>query len=237
LTYKKSVGWQQYAGHKPRHKPSLKGLVRIKTRYWGEVLYPKGTKPVVAEIKVGGSEPAVFKEGLGYKTPSDLEAIRKGLEIKAKGELAQDQKADIELKFPNTHRAPIKFSVVGEQPLRPRIINYPGGWGPPEGIVEDIKKELQNPKRKTASDVEVVAYLSSASLAFPLSEEWIRIYLYLARNYFKAKGWKKFDGSMSFLNEYKSLREDDKRELQRLKDWIFEQQKKDLAERQRQVRK
>ena len=113
---------QQYDA---RHKPSVKGLVKIKTRRWGEVCYPKGTKPVVAEVNVAGSEPTVIKEGLGYKKPSDIEAIKEALEIKAKRELAQDQKAEVELKFPKELKAPVKFSVVGEQPLKPRIINYP----------------------------------------------------------------------------------------------------------------
>ena len=230
MAYKKSVK-QQYARHK------LSSLAKIKTKRWGEVFYPKGTKPVVAEVKIAGSEPTVIKEGLGYKKPSDIEAIKKAFEKKVKNELAQDQKADVELKFPSDRKAPVKFSVVGEQPLKPRIINYPGGWGPPEGIVEDIRKELQNPKRKTASDIEVVAYLSSASLAGPLSEEWTRIYLYVTRNYLKSKGWKKFDGSTKFLDESKTLRESDKPELKRLREWIFERQQKDLAERRKQVKK
>jgi len=209
----------------------------LKTKKWGTVSYPKGTKPVVAEVKVAGSESTVIKEGIGYKKPSDIEAIKEAFEKKVKNEFAQDQKANVELKFPNDRKAPVKFSVVGKQPLKPRIINYPGGWVPPEGIVEDIRKEVQNPKRKTASDVEVIAYLSSASLAGPPSEEWIRIYLYMTRNYLKSKGWKKFDGSMKFLDEYKTLREDDKRELKRLREWIFEQQKKDLAERRKTAKK
>ena len=229
MAYRKTAK-QQYARHK------LSSLAKIKTKRWGEVHYPKGTKPVVAEVKIAGSEPTVIKEGLGYKKPSDIEAIKKAFEKKVKNELAQDQKADVELKFPNDRKAPVRFSVVGEQPLKPRIINYPGGWGPPEGIVEDIRKELQNPKRKTASDVEVVAYLSSASLAGPPSEEWVRIYMYMTRNYLKSKGWK-FDGSTKFLDEYKTLREDDKRELKQLRDWIFERQQKDLAERRKQAKK
>lgn len=48
MVYRKNVK-QQY----DRHKPSVKGLAKIKTKRWGEVLYPKGTKPIVAEVKVG----------------------------------------------------------------------------------------------------------------------------------------------------------------------------------------
>jgi len=74
-------------------------------------------------------------------------------------------------------------------------------------------------------------------LAQPISEEWVRIYMHVTRNYLKSKGWKKFDGGMKFLDEYKTLREDDKRELKRLREWIFERQQKDLAERQKQAKK
>ena len=232
MAYRKTAK-QQYA----TLKISVKGLAKVKTKRWGEVRYPKGTKPVVAEIKIAGSEPTVIKEGLGYKKPSDIEAINEAFEKNVKNELAQDQKADVELKFPSDRKDPVRFSVVGEQPLKPKIINYPGGWGPPEGLVEDIRKELQNPKRKTASDVEVAAYLSSASLAGPLSEEWTRIYLYVTRGYLKSKGWKKFDGSMKFLDESKTLREDEQRELKRLRDRIFERQQKDLVERRKQAKK
>jgi len=218
--------------YQPHHPP----LSRVNTKKWGEIRYPKGSRPVVAEVKVEGSEPTIIKEGLGYRKDSDLDLIRKALEIKAKRELAKDQKAEVELKFPKDSKRPVKFSVIGEQPLRPRIIYYPP-WEPPEGILEDIRKELQNPNRKTASNAEVVAYLSSASLANPPSEQWTRIYMYVARSYLKSKGWKKFSSGMEFLDEYKTLRPEDKRELKRLKEWIFEEQRKDLAERERAAKK
>ena len=221
---------------KKQYQPPRPPLSSVKTRKWGEVRYPKGSRPIVAEVKVGGSEPTIIKEGLGYMKDGDLGLIRKALEIKAKRELAKDQKAEVELKFPTDSKKPVKFSVVGEQPLRPRIIYYPP-WEPPEGILEDIRKELQNKNRKTASDAEVVAYLSSASLANPPSEQWTRIYMYVTRNYLKSKGWKKFEGGMEFLNEYKTLRPEDERELKRLREWIFEEQRKDLAERERAAKK
>ena len=218
-------------------------VATVNTRKWGEVLYPKGSKPIVAEVKVFGdlgpnvrSESSVIKEGLGYRKDSDLDLIRKALEVKVKNDLAKNQKADVMLNFPAGSRKPVKFSVIGEQPLRPRIIYYPP-WEPPEGILNDIRKELQNPNRKTASDAEVAAYLSSASLANPPSEQWTRIYMYVTRNYLKSKGWKKFKGGMEFLDDYKTLRSDDERELKRLREWIFEEQRKDLAERQKQEKK
>ena len=128
----------------------------------------------------------------------------------------------------------IKAKRRGEesmQPLRPRVIHYPG-WPPPEAVLGDARIELDRPNRKTASDVEAMAYLSSASLSAPLSDQWCRIYFYLTRKYLRGKGWKNFD-AVKFLDEHKTLREDDERELRRLKNWIYEQQMRDLAERRR----
>lgn len=128
----------------------------------------------------------------------------------------------------------VKAKRRGEEsrePLKPRIIHYPG-CPPPEAVLGDARKELDKPNRKTASDVEAMAYLSSASLSAPLSEEGGRIYFYLARKYLRGKGWKSFE-AMKFLDEHKTLREGDERELRRLKSWIYERQMKDLAERRR----
>jgi len=235
MSYQKQTR-KQYQPHRPP-------LSRLSTRKWGEILFPKGSRPIVAEVKVTGdlgsnvrSESSVIKEGLGYRKDSDLDLIREALEAKVKHDLAKDQKADVELSFPAGSKKPVKFSVIGEQPLRPRIIYFPP-WEPPEGILNDIRKELRNPNRKTASDAEVVAYLSSASLANPPSDQWTRIYMWATRNYLKSKGWKKFKGGMGFLDEYKTLRPEDERELKRLREWVFEEQQKDLAERGRVAKK
>ena len=184
----------------------------------------------VAKITVAGSEPTIIDLGRVKQSP---ESIVKALERKAKNELTLEQTAKIELQVPRRKKK--TFTVTGVQPLRKRIINYPGSWAPPEQVAEDIRKELQNPKRKTASDAEVVAYLSSASACFPFDEQWVRIYMYVTRNYLESKGWKNFKGSMKFLDAYKTLREDDKRELDHLRSWIYETQNKDLAERQKKL--
>jgi len=229
MSYRKQSE-KQYQARRPP-------LTIVNTRKWGEVRFPKGSRPIVAKVKVSGqNEPTVIKEGLGYKKALDIDNIRAALELKIKHDLAKDQKAEVELAFPTADKKPVKFSVPGEQPLRPRIIYHQGGGEPPEGILNDIRKEFENPNRKTASDTEVAAYLSTASLVAPLSEEWIRIYMYVTRNYMKSKGLK-IDGAMAFLNEYKTLRPDDEREMKRLKEWIFDTQKKDLAEKEKQAKR
>lgn len=131
-------------------------------------------------------------------------------------------------------KKPVDFFVTGEQPKTPPVIYCPS-WPPPEAIVNEIKEEMQkNPNRRTASDLEAMAYLQTASLAAPLNDQACQIYFYLMRSYLKGKGRKKFDGSMDFLNQHQLLSEYDERELRRLKGWIFEQQKKALRERERQ---
>jgi hypothetical protein len=114
--------------------------------------------------------------------------------------------------------------------VSPRTIYYPS-WTPPEHFVAELKEEMkQNPNRKTASDTEAMVYLSTASMANPMSEEWSRIYFHLFYNYLKRKKIP-INADMRFLSENKTLRNSDRRELERLKKWIFEQQQKDLKER------
>lgn len=120
------------------------------------------------------------------------------------------------------------------RPITPRVV-YHHGWEPPRHLVEEIKKKFkQSPNRDTASDLEAIAYLQTASLAGPPSPQYCRIYFYLMRKYMQSKGWKKFQGSMAFLNKHKTLSEVDQRELNRLKEWIFRTQKKDSVQRRKQ---
>ena len=216
-----------------------------RSRKWGEVKYPRGTQPVVVETKIESlvqGQPAtrtiVIKEGLGVKKPEEVKAIMKALEIKAASELPADAKAEFSIYLPKTRRKPIKFVAVGRQPIEPRLVLPPGGFDVPEYLREDIKEEWRkHPKRKTATDLEAMAYLMSASALGPFDKEHHRIYLYLARKYLKKKGWKKFAGGMAFLNEYKSLTDYEKHLLQKLKDRIWKLQQKDLKERQKRAKK
>ena len=111
----------------------------------------------------------------------------------------------------------------------PKIVYYPP-WIPPENLIQEIKEEFKkNPNRKTASDLEAMVYLHTASLAQPLNSQACRIYFYLFRKYLKKHGWKKFEGNLSFLNQYKTLSAYDKRELSKLEEWIFKQQQKRIS--------
>ena len=220
-------------------------LESLKTRKWGVVKYPKGTKPVVIEAKIKGSlgrrgtyvQNIVIKEGVGITKDTDIPVVIRLLQEKAKNELPADVEAEFSIHFPKTRKKPIKFVAVGGQPLEPRLVLPSGGYDIPEDLREDIKKEWKkHPNRKTATDLEAMAHLMSASAIGPLDTEHTRIYLYLARKYLKSKGWKRFKGSMAFLNNYKSLSENEKRLLQRLKDNIWKEQQRELAERRKRAR-
>ena len=202
----------------------------MKTKRWGKISYPKGTEPVVVEVN--GSR----IDCMGVRKESDVEELRKALEKKGKTELEKHQKADFTLHFPKTKKQPVKFSVAGEQTITSPVVHHPS-WPPPENLVKEIKEEMRkDPNRKTASDLEAMAYLQTASLAAPLNDQACRIYFYLTRNYLKGKGWKKFEGDMNFLDQHKTLSEYDERELKHLKGWIFEQQQKVLEERGKQAK-
>ena len=81
---------------KPQPRRQYQGLRRpleaVKTRKWGEVKYPRGTHPLVVEVKVGDAE-AVMKEGLGYRKDQELALVKKALEAAqipvARAELAK----------------------------------------------------------------------------------------------------------------------------------------------------
>jgi len=234
LTYRRKPK-REYSRRKKGISRSGVAVSTLKTRKWGEIYYPEGTKPLVVEVKSDGHSSQI--EGLGYEKPLDIETIKKTLEEKAKRELEKHQKAEITLNFPKTRRKPVKFSVVGEQSITPPVIHHPS-WPPAEHLVKEIKEELRKtPRRKTASDLEAMTYISTASGAAPLNEQWYRIYCHLTRNYLKSKGWKKFDGSMKFLDDHKTLSRYDQRELSSLKQWIFKQQQKVLKERRKQATK
>lgn len=97
---------------------------------------------------------------------------------------------------------------------------------PPPNITMEIRAEhILNPNRKTASDLEAMAYISTVTQAQPISSQWCRIFMYLVRKWMKKKGVE-IEDSMSFLNEATELDDYDGYRLKQLKDWIFRQQKK-----------
>jgi len=260
------VSYRRRAGKKYSRNRRAVRLESLKTRKWGVIKYPRGTKPVVVEAKVEGMmgrkpyvQTVVIKEGVGITKETDIPAVIKVLQEKAENELPADTKAEFSIYLPKTRKKPVKFVALGGQPLELRLVVPSGGFEVPEELREDIRKEWRkhpnrktatdlelredirkewrkHPNRKTATDLEVMAYLMSASALGPLDTEHVRIYLYLARKYLKSKEWKSFMGSLAFLNEYKSLSNYEKRLLQKLKDNIWKDQQRDLVERRKRAR-
>jgi hypothetical protein len=192
-------------------------------------------KRATVEVRVG--DQTVLARDFAYAKEGDLDLIRKALAEKAKKELDLSRRAEVTISFPKSRRKPIRFEVAGGQPLQPRIIHHPS-WPPPEELAAEIREEIRkNPKRKTASDLEAMAYLHTASLATPLSDDMARIYFHLFRKYLTKKGWRKFKGTgLAFLDQYKRLEPNEERELKKLKDWIYQTQQRDLEERRRQLK-
>ena len=121
------------------------------------------------------------------------------------------------------------------------ILVFPGGWGDslPEWIKPAITLErlMGNMKalkgeEMTGTDAEACAYLYTASLTAPMDHDWTQIYLYLASTVFARHKQTEVPDDI----KVQSLNDEQMRELNRLKAWIYQQRIKvrlgrDRAER------
>jgi len=79
-------------------------------------------------------------------------------------------------------------------------------------------KEANGEKIREATDYEALIYISTVSLAMPLSSMWQRIYGYLFKKYYPEKS--------DFIPDYEArLDIQSKPELRRLKSWLWKQSK------------
>jgi hypothetical protein len=124
------------------------------------------------------------------------------------------------------------------------ILVFPGGWGDtlPEWLKETITLErlVMNMRalkgeEMTGTDAEACAYLYTASLTAPMDSDWTQIYLYVAgKTYSRHK-----QGGLPEDIRVESLRDDQVRDLDRLKAWLYRQRtgirlERDRAERRQQ---
>ena len=105
-------------------------------------------------------------------------------------------------------------------------------------IPEDLKFHIEmerliqtknggiNGEVEKATDSEAMAYLMSASFAFPLDRDWVNIYSYLVNNY--VKRWKKQEVP-DFLKEHDKISDYEQRLLEDLKIWIKKQQNREYS--------
>ena len=122
------------------------------------------------------------------------------------------------------------------------ILVFPGGWGDtlPEWLKENITLErlVMNMKalkgeEMTGTDAEACAYLYTVSLTQPMDSDWTQIYLYIAGKVYS--GWKKNEMPADIRVE--SLRDDQLRDLNRLKAWLYRQRTTIRLERDRADRR
>jgi len=122
------------------------------------------------------------------------------------------------------------------------IIVFPGGWGEdlPEWLKTAITMErlIENMKalkgeEMTGTDAEACAYLNTASLTQPMDHDWTQIYLYIAGKTYTR--WKKSEIPEDIRVE--SLNDDQMRDLNRLKAWLYQKRTTVRLERERAERR
>jgi len=124
------------------------------------------------------------------------------------------------------------------------ILVMPGGWGDtlPEWLKGAITMErlMMNVEalktgQMTGTDAEACAYLYTAGLTAPMDSDWSQIYLYIAgKTYSRHK-----QGELPEDIRVETLRDDQVRDLDRLKAWLYRQRttirlERDRAERRQQ---
>jgi hypothetical protein len=139
--------------------------------------------------------------------------------------------------------------IVGA--LTDPIIVFPGGWGDtlPEWLKNAIPLERLGMNMKalkgeemTGTDAEACAYLYTASLTQPMDSDWAQIYLYIATKVYERYRTKDSGVTMPTDIRVESLTDDQMRDLNRLKEWIYKtrtrtRQEKDRTERRQKRRK
>jgi len=122
------------------------------------------------------------------------------------------------------------------------ILVFPGGWEDslPDWLKNAITLErlamnmrVLKGELPTGTDAEACAYLMTASLTEPIDHDWTQIYLYIA-----GKTYKRWNNKSEMPDDIRveSLNDDQMRDLNRLKAWLYQRhttarQDKDRTER------
>jgi hypothetical protein len=122
------------------------------------------------------------------------------------------------------------------------ILVFPGGWGDtlPDWLkqavtLDRLMMNVQALKtgHMTGTDAEACAYLMTVSLTQPMDSDWSEIYLYVAgKTYSRHK-----QGGLPEDIRVESLRDDQVRDLDRLKAWLYRQRAQARADRDRGERR
>ena len=118
--------------------------------------------------------------------------------------------------------------IVGA--LTDPILVFPGGWGDslPEWIktaitLERLAMNMRALKgaEMTSTDAEACAYLYTASLTQPFDHDWTKIYIYIAGKVYEK--WRTKESGVTMPDDIRvdSLTDDQMRDLNRLKEWLY----------------
>jgi hypothetical protein len=122
------------------------------------------------------------------------------------------------------------------------ILVFPGGWGDtlPEWLKGAITMERLEMNMKTfkgeemtGTDAEACTYLMTVSLTQPMDSDWSQIYLYVAGK--TCKRWNKSELPADIAVD--SLSDNQLKELNRLKAWLYRQRSRIKLERERAERR
>jgi len=110
------------------------------------------------------------------------------------------------------------------------IIVFPGGWGDslPEWLktaitLERLAMNMRALKgaEMTSTDAEACVYLYNASLTQPMDHDWTKIYLYIAGKVYEKWRTKESGVTMPDDIQVESITDDQMRDLNRLKAWLY----------------
>jgi CO dehydrogenase/acetyl-CoA synthase beta subunit len=130
--------------------------------------------------------------------------------------------------------------IVGA--LTDPILVFPGGWGDslPDWLKTSITLErlvmnmrVLKGELPTGTDAEACAYLNTASLTQPMDHDWTQIYLYIAGKTYTR--WKKTEMPEDIRVE--SLNDEQMRDLNRLKAWLYQKRTTVREDRERAERR
>ena len=122
------------------------------------------------------------------------------------------------------------------------IIVFPGGWGDtlPQWLknaitLERLEMNMRALKGEemTGTDAEACAYLYTAALTQPLDNDWTQIYLYIATQTYRRWGKNEMPSDIAV----DSLNDEQMRDLNRLKEWLYRKRTQIRLDRDRAERR
>ena len=126
------------------------------------------------------------------------------------------------------------------------ILVFPGGWGDslPEWLKPAITMERLGMNMRelkgelpTGTDAEACAYLYTACLSFPFDHDWTQIYLCIAGKAYSRWRQKESGTEMPEDIRVETLNDDQMRDLNRLKAWLYRKRTQVREERERAERR